>query len=208
MKVRNWMTEAVATIRPDDVLQTAEEKMKRGRFRRMPVVDENGTLVGILSERDLREHHGYLPVTRVTAAMTEQPVTIEVDAPIETAADLLLQHKIGGLPVVSHEGNLVGIITETDLLSGFLQGMAGGEQASVRIDFEFSSENQKFADAVEAVEKAGGTILGLGTMGSTQEQGRGRTFFLRVCGRDADGIAEALRNASYAVRAVHTPGTP
>jgi acetoin utilization protein AcuB len=202
------MTEAVETIHPGDVLQMAAEKMEQGRFRRMPVVEENGTLVGILSERDLRQHHGYLPVTRVTAAMTERPITIEADAPIEAAADLLLQHKIGGLPVVSSEGKLVGIITETDLLSGFLQGLAGGEPTSARIDFEFTSDNQRFADAVQAVEKAGGTILGLGTMRSTEEGGRGRMFFLRVCGRDAEGIAEALRNASYAVRAVHAARTP
>jgi acetoin utilization protein AcuB len=202
------MTEAVETIHPGDVLQMAAEKMEQGRFRRMPVVEENGTLVGILSERDLRQHHGYLPVTRVTAAMTERPITIEADAPIEAAADLLLQHKIGGLPVVSSEGKLVGIITETDLLSGFLQGLAGGEPTSARIDFEFTSDNQRFADAVQAVEKAGGTILGLGTMRSTEEGSRGRMFFLRVRGRDAEEFAEALRNASYAVRAVHAARTP
>lgn len=207
MRVRNWMTEAVETVHPDDLLQTAADKMKQGRFRRVPVVDQDGTLVGILSERDVRQHHGYLPVTRVTAAMTEAPVTTEADTPIEVAAGLLLQHKIGGLPVVSHQGNLIGIITETDLLSGFLQGLAGGEQTSARIDFEFSSDDQRFADAVEAVEKAGGTILGLGTMRSTQDQGRGRMFFLRVCGREAEAIAEALRNASYTVRAIHSPGT-
>jgi len=207
MKVRRWMTEAVQTIHPDDLLETATEKMKQGHFRRMPVVDQNGTLVGILSERDAREHHGYLPVTRVNAAMTEQPITIAPDAPIDTAAALLLEHKIGGLPVVS-DGNLIGIITETDLLSGFLQGLGGGQQTSTRIDFEFTSEKQTFADAVLAVEKAGGTILGLGTKRTTPEHEEGRGFYLRVCGRDVEGIAEALRDAHYAVKAVHTPGTP
>lgn len=204
MKVRTWMTEAVQTIHPEDLLETAAEKMREGHFRRMPVVGQNGALLGILSERDLREHHGYLPVTRVSAAMTEQLVTISPDAPIEAAAESLLEHKIGGLPVVSPEGALVGIITETDLLSGFLQGLAGGEQASTRIDFEFTSEKQTFADAVLAVEKAGGTILGLGTTRSTDGPGEGRTFYLRVCGRDIGGITEALRSARYAVRSVYT----
>jgi acetoin utilization protein AcuB len=201
------MTEAVQTIHADDLLETAAQKMTQGRFRRMPVVDQNGVLIGILSERDLRQHHGYLPVTRVSAAMTEHPITIAPDAPIETAAELLLEHKIGGLPVVSQEGNLTGIITETDLLTGFLQGLAGGEQTSTRIDFEFTSEKQTFADAVLAVEKAGGMILGLGTTRAAQEPAEGRTFYLRVCGQDIEGIAEALRKAHYAVRAVHNPAT-
>lgn len=207
MKVRRWMTEAVQTIHPDDLLQTAAETMKQGGFRRMPVVDRDGALIGILSERDVRQHHGYLPVTRVNAAMTERPITITADAPIETAAELLLRHKIGGLPVVSPEGKLMGIITETDLLAGFFQGLGGSEQASTRIDFEFTSEKQTFADAVLAVERAGGMILGLGTMRATQEEGQGRTFYLRVCGHDIEGIAEALRKSRYAVRAVHAPAT-
>lgn len=203
MKVRRWMTEAVQTIDPDDLLETAAEKMKQGRFRRMPVVDHDGALVGILSERDIREHRGYLSLTRVNAAMTERPITIPADAPIETAAELFLEHKIGGLPVVSPEGKLVGILTETDLITGFFQGLGGGEQASTRIDFEFTSDKQTFAEAVLAVEKAGGTILGLGTMRASPEQGHGRVFYLRVCGHDIESIAEALRNARYAVRAVH-----
>ena len=202
MKVNEWMTQSVQTIHEDDLLETAAEKMRVGRFRRLPVVDHSGSLIGILSERDLRPHHGYLPVTRVSAAMTADPITIDADAPIETAATLLLRHKIGGLPVVSQNGDLTGIITETDLLSGFLQGMGGGEQTSTRIDFEFTGETQTFADAVLAVEKSGGTILGLGTARSAPNEG-GRSFYLRVCGHNVDKVANALRSAHFNVRSVH-----
>lgn len=121
MKVGDFMTPGPQTIGPKDMLSVADEKMRRGHFRRLPVVNEAGDLLGILSGGDLRQHEGYLPTTRVTAAMTEKPVTIAVDAPIEAAAETMLQHKIGGLPVLDSEGKLVGIVTESDLLRALLQ---------------------------------------------------------------------------------------
>jgi acetoin utilization protein AcuB len=121
MKVTDWMTTEVETVHPRDTLADAEAKMRRGRFRRVPVVDDGGALVGILTERALQGHVGFLPITRVTAAMTENPLTIDPDESIERAATIILERKIGGLPVVN-KGALVGIITTTDLLAGFLRG--------------------------------------------------------------------------------------
>lgn len=120
MKVADWMKNNVETIHPRDSLADAAAKMKDGRFRRLPVVDDGGALIGIVTERDLREHKGFLPATRVTAAMVENPVTVGPDDSIEQAAEIILARKIGGLPVVD-KGALVGIITETDLLAGFLR---------------------------------------------------------------------------------------
>ncbi len=121
MKVRDLMTSNPATIGPRDLLSVADERMRHGHFRRLPVVNEVGDLIGIVSNGDLREHTGYLPTTRVTAAMTERPITILADAPIEAAAETLLEHKIGGLPVLDVDGKLVGIVTESDLLRALLQ---------------------------------------------------------------------------------------
>lgn len=121
MEVRRWMTPDPETIRPHDTLAEAQEKMGRGRFRRLPVVDESGALVGILTDGDLRQHLGYWSTTRVTAAMVENPVTISADETIEHAAELMLEYKIGGLPVMDSDGRLVGIVTESDLLLGLLR---------------------------------------------------------------------------------------
>jgi IMP dehydrogenase len=71
----------------------------------------------------LRGHVGYLPTTRVTAAMTENPITISLNATVGAAADLMRWHKIGGLPVVDKEGGLVGIISESDLLLALAENM-------------------------------------------------------------------------------------
>ena len=92
--------------------------MDAGRFRRLPVMDD-GRLVGIVTERDLREYTGYLESTRVTAAMRTPLITVTPQNTVEDAALLMLKHKIGGLPIVA-EGKLVGIVTTSDLLKAFL----------------------------------------------------------------------------------------
>jgi CBS domain-containing protein len=139
MKVRDLMTPNPATVHPTDVLSVVDEKMRGGRFRRLPVVDEAGNLVGIVSDGDLRAHVGYLPTTRVTAAMAENVITIPADAPIGVAAGLMRWHKIGGLPVVDDDGRVVGIITESDLLLAFAESspMAdAGPSGSRRVERE------------------------------------------------------------------------
>jgi acetoin utilization protein AcuB len=130
LKVRGFMTPNPQTIHPNEMLAVAREKMTAGRFRRLPVVDDAGNLLGILTDGDLREHVGYLTGTKVTAAMVEKPITVPADAPIDVAADLMLQHKIGGLPVVESTGKMVGIITETDLLHAWLHHLRGPDATS------------------------------------------------------------------------------
>lgn len=118
MQIANCMTPHPVTVSPRDTLARAKTKMDVGRFRRLPVV-ENGKLVGILTERDIRNHWGYLDSTRVDAAMTADPVTITPRISAEDAARLMLEHKIGGLPVVDN-GELVGVVSTSDILRAFL----------------------------------------------------------------------------------------
>jgi acetoin utilization protein AcuB len=97
--------------------------MDAERLRCLPVVD-NGRLVGIVTDRDLRAHRSDQKSTRVSAAMTSNPVTIGPDASIEEATSAILQRKVGGLPVVEN-GRLVGVITTTDLLKALLDVLRG-----------------------------------------------------------------------------------
>jgi acetoin utilization protein AcuB len=118
MQIVNLMTPDPIAINPDDTLANAKASMDDGRFRRLPVV-EDGRLVGILTERDIREHLGYLGSTRVNAAMRTALITVTPYDTVETAAQLMLKHKIGGLPIAAG-GKLVGIVTTSDLLKAFL----------------------------------------------------------------------------------------
>jgi acetoin utilization protein AcuB len=119
MLISRLMTYGAETVSSHDSLQTVASMMQRGGFRRVPVVDD-GKLVGIISDRDVRAHGGYLELTKVTAAMTSDPKTVTPQMSVEDAARLMIAHKIGGLPVVEN-GNLVGIITTTDVLKAFLK---------------------------------------------------------------------------------------
>ena len=112
MIVGRHMSKNPVVIGPNDFLSSAQERMKSGEFRRLPVV-EDGRLIGIVTDRDLRQHIGFLEKTKVNAAMTETLVTVSPNDTIEKAAQLMLKRKIGGLPVVD-EGKLVGINTISD----------------------------------------------------------------------------------------------
>jgi len=114
MIVAELMTPKPVTVAPSDTLQTALERMEAGRFRQVPVVDED-RLVGILTDRDTRPHIGQLAHTRVDAVMSAHPFSVRPSAPVEKAAHLLITNKIGSLPVVE-DGKLVGIVTASDML--------------------------------------------------------------------------------------------
>ena len=109
MLVRHHMTKEPITVELDDLLSQAAHKMKAGGFRRLPVVSD-GKLVGIVTERDLREHRGQLEHTKINGVMTENLFTVSPEITLEEAAQIMLEQQIGGLPVI-HEGRLIGIIT-------------------------------------------------------------------------------------------------
>jgi len=118
MLISRLMTYKPTTVSSQDNLQTAATLMERGGFRRVPVVDGDA-LVGIISDRDVRRHVGYLQSTKITAAMTPDPKTVTPKMSVEDAARLMISHKIGGLPVVEN-GRLVGIVSTSDILKAFL----------------------------------------------------------------------------------------
>ncbi len=128
LAVADIMTPNPVTVTPRNAIRTAVNLMREVGCRRLPVVDR-GRLVGIISDRDLRRAANSPTVVReqwydnfildhieVGSCMTPNPLTISPDAPISEAARLMRDHKIGGLPVVAN-GQLVGIVTETDLLN-------------------------------------------------------------------------------------------
>ncbi len=130
--VRDWMTPNPITIDPKTSLPEAHKLMKECRIRRLPVVD-HGRVVGILTLGDIREAspsdatslsifelNYLLAKLNVEKIMTRDPITIRPDATIREAAQIMLEHKIGGLPVVEAE-KLVGIITESDIFRVLVQ---------------------------------------------------------------------------------------
>lgn len=117
--VAKWMTPHPISAEPAEKLAAVRAKMLTGHFRAMPVLSA-GRLAGIITDRDLRRHEGYLDHTEVRLAMTTEVDTVTPSTPIHDAAKTLLEHKIGALPVVESE-RLVGIISTSDVLRAFLE---------------------------------------------------------------------------------------
>lgn len=128
--VRNWMTQDVITVKPETSLPEAHQIMMDEEIRRLPVVDDENNLVGIVTLGDVRgaqpspatslsiwELNYLLSSLSVEKIMTPQPMTIDPDATIGNAARTMLEHRVSGLPVVGKDGKLVGIITESDIFS-------------------------------------------------------------------------------------------
>jgi len=119
MEMLHIMTRHPEIIHPDDTLAKAKEMMDVAGFRRLPVV-KDGNVVGMLTERNLRAHAGYLESTRVNAAMSSPVISVGPNSTVQEAARLMLVHKVGGLPVIDN-GKLVGIVTTIDMIRAFLQ---------------------------------------------------------------------------------------
>jgi len=119
MEMIHIMTLHPETINADDPLAKAKEMMDAAGFRRLPVV-KDGEIVGMLTERNLREHSGYLDTTKVNVAMSTPVISVGPNTTVQDATRLMLRHKIGGLPVVDG-GKLVGIVTTIDMLRAFLE---------------------------------------------------------------------------------------
>jgi len=137
--VADIMTPNPVTVTPRNAIRTAVNLMREVGCRRLPVVDR-GRLVGIITDRDLRRAANSPFVVReqwydnfildhieVASCMTPNPLTIHPGAPICEAARLMRDHKVGGPPVVA-DGQLVGIITETDLLNFLIETLEREQQ--------------------------------------------------------------------------------
>jgi len=202
MIVGNRMTKEPITVDPDDLLIRASHKMQAGGFRRLPVVSA-GRLVGIVSERDLREHRGYFEHTKINGVMTENPVTVTPATTLEEAAQTLVERQIGGLPVVEN-GRLVGIITTSDILKAFLDAMGASQGSSTRIDLILEGEEHGLVEATRIVVREGGEVLGVGTY--REKLGENSVCYLRLISGTPDELAAALRASGFNVLGIHRIG--
>jgi acetoin utilization protein AcuB len=198
MLVGKRMSKNPETVTPEDYLATAQAKMLSGKFRRLPVT-KDGKLVGMITDRDMRQHTGFYERTKVNAALSENLVTVTPETTLEEASKLLLEHKIGGLPVLD-KGSLVGIITTSDILKAFLDVMGASEENSCRIDLLLEGE-QDLPTASKTVAEQGGEILGVGTY--RERWGESPVCYLRLRAADVDRLADVLKEKGYTVLGLH-----
>jgi acetoin utilization protein AcuB len=131
-KVRERMSRNPATVKPDDGLKDAIWKMEHGHFRHLPVIDEHEKLIGMLTDRDVRQIRPSLAFTAkedaavqlwsisVQQAAVFDPIKVKPVTSLREAAELMLRWHVGGLPVVDDHEKVIGMITYTDLLREFV----------------------------------------------------------------------------------------
>ncbi len=173
MLVGELMTPHPITITPETSVPTALSLMHDNKIRRLPVIDANGSLVGIVSEKDLLyaspspatslsvwEIKELISRVKVETVMKRKIISAALDTPVEEAARLMADNKIGSLPVL-RDGQLVGMITDTDLFNAFL-AMLGGRRPGVRLTAFTSGVKGTVAKITSAIFGLGGDIVGLG----------------------------------------------
>lgn len=193
MLVGTRMSRPIITIPPDMPVVDALNLMKREHIRRTPVVKE-GKMVGIVSDKDLL-YASPSPVTSLSVweinyllskitvkdVMTSQVITVTEDTPIEEAARIMADNKIGGLPVM-HGEHVIGIITETDLFKLFLELM-GAREAGVRVTAYIHEKPGQIAKLSGAIANQGGNFVAFGQFAGEDPSSRLLTF-------KVDGVTE------------------
>jgi acetoin utilization protein AcuB len=206
MLVKDRMTKNLITIAEDTPISDALQIIREKHVRRLPVLDRQGRLVGIVAEKDLlyaspspatslsvHELHYLLSKIAVRNIMKREVVTITEDMPLEDAARLMVAKKIGSLPVL-HEGKLTGIITESDIFKTFVDALGGGAKG-LRLTLGVPEKKGVLAGLTAQIAQQGGNIVSLVTL-------PGGEVTVKVQGVAREALLAAVTAAGASVRDV------
>jgi acetoin utilization protein AcuB len=202
MLVFERMTHNPITISPDTPVAEALQLIREKNVRRLPVLDKKEKLIGIVTEKELL-YASPSPVTSlsmheityllskltVDEVMTRNPVTVTEDTPIEEAARLMMDSKVGALPVMRGQ-QLVGIVTETDLFKMFIE-LFSARESGVRLTLLVPEVKGELSTITHAISEMGGNILSLGTFQG--EDTTNRLLMVKVTGVDEAALIKAMQ---------------
>jgi acetoin utilization protein AcuB len=202
MFVGDRMSRPVISVTPDTPINDALAMFRNEHIRRAPVM-RDGKLVGIISEGDLLnaapssattlsvwETHYLISKVKVKDVMSKKVITVAKDTPIEEAARIMADKKIGGLPVVDFD-RVVGMITETDLFKVFLELM-GARDNGVRVTAPVEDKPGELAKITKAIANAGGNFVSFGFFAGDDASTKILTF--KVEGLNKNEIKNALKD--------------
>ena len=198
MKINALMIPNPITITAQASISEAIELMKINSIRHLPVISKGKKLLGFITLSDLKQ--GLIPSMlgdlSLRDLMIKDPITVSPDDDIEFAAQLIYNHKIGGMPVVKG-GRLTGIITATDILRAFID-MMGILSSTSRIDVVIGDQPGSFKKALQIINDMGADIINAGR--TAQQTGR-KIFFFRLGACKTEAIKKTLEEEGYEVLA-------
>jgi len=172
MLVRDWMSKNVITIGVDNAMQDATAILKQHRIRILPVV-QNGKLVGIITDRDLKrasasdatslEIHELLYLLmriKIKDIMTRNSIAVPLEWTVEETAELLLNNKISGAPVVDEKDRVVGVITQTDLFR-VLMSLTGIHAGGIQFAFKTKDYPGSIKELADVIREFGGQMVSI-----------------------------------------------
>ena len=193
MLVGNWMTKDVISVDVNDSMQDAARLIRKHKIKRLPVM-EKGKLVGIVTDRDLKtasasevttlEIHELLFLLseiKISDIMTKDPITIPLDYTIDEAAQILLEHKLSGAPVVDDEGQVAGVITQTDIFR-VLVLFTGVKKAGIQFAFQLEDRPGSIKEVSDIMRNYGCLLVSI--LSGQDVQAGYRRVYIRV--RDCD----------------------
>jgi acetoin utilization protein AcuB len=199
MLVENWMSKDVVTIDVNDSMQDATRLLKEHNIRGLPVM-ENGKLVGVVTDRDLKKasasdattleiHELLYMISRIKVKeiMTKNPITIPVDSTIDAAAEVLLENKLSGAPVVDDKGQVVGIITQIDIFRVIIS-LTGARKKGIQFGFQLEDRPGSIKEVADIIRKYGCRLMSI--LSSHDDQVDYRHVYIRVCGCDREKLGE------------------
>lgn len=200
MLVKNWMSTKVVTIDAKGSMQEAINLMKKNDIRLLPVLSKE-RLVGVITDRDLKRasasdattldvHELLYLVSKILVRdiMTRDPVTVTPDLTVEETAELLLEKKISGVPVVDAAGRIAGVITQTDLFR-VLISLTGVKSRGIQFAFKLADRPGSIKDVADIIRKFGGRMVSILTSYENVEKGF-RKVYIRMHSVDPHRLEE------------------
>jgi acetoin utilization protein AcuB len=211
--VENWMNPHVITVDADDSMLDATKILKEHNIRHLPVL-EKGKLVGIVTDRDLKraspsdatslEAHELLYLIaniKVREIMTTNPITVPYNFTIEEAAQILLQAKISGMPVVDKDGNVIGTITQTDLFK-VLISLTGVGKKGVQFAFLLEDRPGSIKEVTDIIRSYGGRMASI--LSSYEKAPEGHRYaYIRMYDVDREKIGQLKEDLKKKARMLY-----
>ncbi|MDR2487891.1 MAG: CBS and ACT domain-containing protein [Desulfovibrio sp.] len=173
MLVQEWMTRDVIAVAPDTSIMKASRLMKDNSIRRLPVVDQEQHVIGIISDRDIKEaspskatsldvHEMYylLSELKIHDIMTKHPICAKETDSMEAMAFIMAEQRFGGMPVVNAESKLVGIITESDIFK-VLVAITGVRIGGIQLAFELPVTPHSLRPILDALKELGAGFVSI-----------------------------------------------
>ena len=199
MLARNWMSKDVISVDVNDSMQDAIRLIREHKIKHLPVM-KNGKLVGIVTDRDLKSasasgastldiHEILFLISniKVEEIMTKKPITIPADYTIDEAAEILLEHKISGAPVVDDAGKIVGVITQNDIFR-VLVLFTGVKKGRIQFAFQLEDRPGSIKEVSDIIRNYGCQLMSI--LSSQDAQPGYRLVYIRAGGCDRKRLGQ------------------